>query len=172
MGSRAFDPCRSQHCGWADAPAGHPPRGTRLAGSHGYHAGVSGILRWIGQTELTDDQKRKVRAAVRRMYLRRQVRTFAHRAASSAAWLSPPSAVRAPRRRQPAGSDQRKRRPGFTAPFPRWAGLDGVVSGRGDLHTVGGSIRQIGSLRSGVGNRQNVQVRGQRPVGRYAGAHE
>ena len=37
------------------------------------------ILRWISQSELADNQKRQARAAVRRMYLRRQVRTYAHR---------------------------------------------------------------------------------------------
>jgi hypothetical protein len=36
-------------------------------------------LRWIGQSELADDQKRQARAAVRRMYVRRQARTYAHR---------------------------------------------------------------------------------------------
>jgi hypothetical protein len=37
------------------------------------------ILRWISQSELADSQKRQARGAVRRMYLRRQVRTYAHR---------------------------------------------------------------------------------------------
>ncbi|HKT03530.1 MAG TPA: glycosyltransferase family 2 protein [Rugosimonospora sp.] len=37
------------------------------------------MLRWIGQCELTADQKRRARAAVYRMYLRRQGRTVAHR---------------------------------------------------------------------------------------------
>ena len=37
------------------------------------------ILRWIGQSELADDQKRHARAAVRRMYLRRQVRMYVRR---------------------------------------------------------------------------------------------
>ena len=36
-------------------------------------------LRWIGQSELADNQKRQARAAVRRMYIRRQARTYAHR---------------------------------------------------------------------------------------------
>jgi glycosyltransferase involved in cell wall biosynthesis len=38
------------------------------------------ILRWIGQSKLADDQKRQAREAVRRMYLRRQGRTYLHRA--------------------------------------------------------------------------------------------
>jgi hypothetical protein len=38
------------------------------------------ILRWIGQSELADNQKHQARAAVRRMYIRRQARTYAHRA--------------------------------------------------------------------------------------------
>jgi hypothetical protein len=37
------------------------------------------ILRWIGQSGLVDDQKRDARAAVLRMYLRRQARTCVHR---------------------------------------------------------------------------------------------
>ena len=37
------------------------------------------ILRWIGQSELDEDQERQVRAAVHRMYLRRQTRTFVRR---------------------------------------------------------------------------------------------
>lgn len=37
------------------------------------------ILRWIGLSELTDSQKRKARAAVGQMYLRRQARTCVHR---------------------------------------------------------------------------------------------
>jgi Glycosyl transferase family 2 len=37
------------------------------------------IVRWINQSNLTDDQKRQARAAVGRMYLRRQAKTLAHR---------------------------------------------------------------------------------------------
>jgi glycosyltransferase involved in cell wall biosynthesis len=36
-------------------------------------------LRWIGQSELADSQKRQARAAVRQMYIRRQARTYRHR---------------------------------------------------------------------------------------------
>jgi hypothetical protein len=35
------------------------------------------MLRWIDQSELANDQKRQARAAVRRMYLNRQARTYA-----------------------------------------------------------------------------------------------
>jgi glycosyltransferase involved in cell wall biosynthesis len=35
------------------------------------------MVRWINQSELADDQKRQARAAVRRMYLNRQARTYA-----------------------------------------------------------------------------------------------
>jgi glycosyltransferase involved in cell wall biosynthesis len=37
------------------------------------------IMRWVDQSGLRDDQKRQARAAVRRMYIRRQARTYAHR---------------------------------------------------------------------------------------------
>lgn len=37
------------------------------------------ILRWIGQSELAEDQKQQSRAAVRRMYVRRHARTYVHR---------------------------------------------------------------------------------------------
>jgi cellulose synthase/poly-beta-1,6-N-acetylglucosamine synthase-like glycosyltransferase len=37
------------------------------------------ILGWISQSELTQDQKREARAAVRRMYLNRQAKTVMHR---------------------------------------------------------------------------------------------
>jgi glycosyltransferase involved in cell wall biosynthesis len=37
------------------------------------------ILNWINQSELTNDQRRKARAAVRHMYLRRQAKTLVHR---------------------------------------------------------------------------------------------
>jgi hypothetical protein len=37
------------------------------------------ILRWIARSELTDLQKRQTRAAVRRMFLRRQAKTYVHR---------------------------------------------------------------------------------------------
>jgi glycosyltransferase involved in cell wall biosynthesis len=37
------------------------------------------IVRWINQSDLTDDQKREARATVGRMYLRRQAKTLAHR---------------------------------------------------------------------------------------------
>lgn len=37
------------------------------------------ILRWLPEVGLTEEQRRRARAAVRRMYLRRQSRTYAHR---------------------------------------------------------------------------------------------
>jgi hypothetical protein len=37
------------------------------------------ILRWVNQSELTEDQKRQARAVVRRMYVRRKARTYLHR---------------------------------------------------------------------------------------------
>lgn len=37
------------------------------------------IVRWINQSNLTDNQKRQARAEVGRMYLRRQAKTFSHR---------------------------------------------------------------------------------------------
>ena len=54
-------------------------------GVPGWHAHMATTLqcretlRWIGQSELADHQKRQARAAVRRMYIRRQARTYAHR---------------------------------------------------------------------------------------------
>jgi hypothetical protein len=37
------------------------------------------ILHWIGQSELADNQKRQARAAVGRMFVRRQAKTYRHR---------------------------------------------------------------------------------------------
>ena len=64
---------------------GRKPELARRLGVPGWQAHVAStlqcleILRWISQSELAQDQKREARAAVRRMYLRRQARTYAHR---------------------------------------------------------------------------------------------
>jgi hypothetical protein len=61
------------------------PQLARRLGAPGWQAHLATtlqcreIMRWIEQSELADNQKRQARAAVRRMYLRRQARTFAHR---------------------------------------------------------------------------------------------
>jgi Glycosyl transferase family 2 len=60
------------------------------------------ILRWIGQSELTDAQKRQAGAAVCRMYLRRQARTYAYR--SRKLVRTAISAIRP--RAQPASADR------------------------------------------------------------------
>lgn len=57
----------------------------RRLGVPGWHAHLSStlqcreILRWLRAANLTPDQRRQARAALRRMYLRRQRRTYAHR---------------------------------------------------------------------------------------------
>jgi glycosyltransferase involved in cell wall biosynthesis len=50
------------------------------------------VLHWIGQSELDEDQKRKARATVHRMYLRRQTRTYMHRGRKL--WRMAVSAIR------------------------------------------------------------------------------
>jgi glycosyltransferase involved in cell wall biosynthesis len=71
------------------------PRVARRLGVSGWQAHMATTLqcreirRWISRSELSDDQKRQARAAVHRMYLRRQARTYAHRSRKLARMVLP-----------------------------------------------------------------------------------